>query len=143
MTNEHGLFPLQLWEMAKNLVEDFQETIVMDFPPKQPIYRGWSAPPPGSFKGVLLAQEMELSNVIFEINALSIIQATSQDISGSEMGHLIQGIQLAKASFNCCSFHQLKRDYNRVAHELAQFAKCNHANQTWKGVSPLFVAHLI
>ena len=22
----------------------------MDFPPKQPIHRGWSAPPPGSFK---------------------------------------------------------------------------------------------
>lgn len=78
---------------------------------------------------VLLAQEMELSNVIFKTDALSVIQAISQDLSGSEMGHLIQAIQLAKASFNSCSFHHLKRDYNRVAHELAQFAKCNHANK--------------
>ncbi|XP_030965775.1 uncharacterized protein LOC115986680 [Quercus lobata] len=83
-------------------------------------------------QGVLLAQEMELSNVIFETDALSVIQAISHDLSGSEMGHLIQGIQLAKASFNSCSFHHLERDY-RVAHELAQFDKCNHANQTWEG----------
>ena len=94
-------------------------------------------------QGLLLAQEMELSNVIFKTDALSVIQAISQDLSGSEMGHLIQGIQLAKASFNSCSFHHLKRDNNRVAHKLAQFAKCNHASQTWKGVSPPFVAHLI
>ena len=94
-------------------------------------------------QGVLLAQEMELSNVIFEPNVLLVIQAITQDLSGSEIGHLVQGIQFAKPSFNSCSFHHLKKDYNRVAHELARFAKCNHASQTWKGVSPPFVAHLI
>ena len=45
---EHGLLPLQLWEKAKNIVEDFQEAITMDFPPQQPIH--WSMPPRSSFK---------------------------------------------------------------------------------------------
>ena len=94
-------------------------------------------------QGVLLAQEMELSNVIFETNVLLVIQAITQDLSGSEIGHLVQGIQFAKPSFNSCSFHHLKRDYNRIAHELAQFSKFNHANQIWKGFSPPFIAHLI
>ncbi|KAK4576957.1 hypothetical protein RGQ29_027472 [Quercus rubra] len=38
--DENGLPPLQIWEMAKNIVEDFQEAILVDFPPKQPIQRG-------------------------------------------------------------------------------------------------------
>ena len=59
------------------------------------------------------------------------------------MGHLIQGIQLARSSFSCCSFQHVRRDYNRVAHELAQFAKCNHVSNLWKGVIPPFLVHLI
>lgn len=94
-------------------------------------------------QGVLLAQEMTLPNVIFETDAISIIQAISQDLNGSEMGHLIQGIQLAKSSFSCCSFHHVKMDYNRATHELAQFAKYNQANSLWKGVTPPFLDHLI
>jgi len=74
-------------------------------------------------QGVLLAQEMTLPNVIFEFDAISVIQAVSQDLNGGAMGHLIQGIQLAKSSFSCCSFHHVKRDYNMATHELAQFAK--------------------
>lgn len=94
-------------------------------------------------QGVLLAQEMTLSKVIFESDALSVIQAITQDLCGSKTSHLIQGIQLAKASFFSCSFHHVKRDYNRVAHKLAQFAKCNHASNVWKGVTPPFLDHLI
>ena len=72
-------------------------------------------------QGVLLAQEMELSNVIFETNVLLVIQAITQDLSGSEIGQLVQGIQFAKPSFNSCSSHHLKRDYNRMLMSLPSF----------------------
>lgn len=43
-------------------------------------------------QGVLLAQEMNLSNVIFESDASSVILAVSQVLIGGIMGHLVQGI---------------------------------------------------
>ena len=79
-------------------------------------------------QGVLLAQKMTLPNVIFKSDAILVIQAVSQYLNGGAMGHMIQGIQLAKSSFSCCSFHYVKMDYNKATDELAQFAKCNHAN---------------
>ena len=39
--------------MAKNLVEDFQDAIVMDFSLKQPIHIGWSVPFLGTFKAYI------------------------------------------------------------------------------------------
>lgn len=94
-------------------------------------------------QGVLLAQEMNLSNVIFEFDAISVIRAVSQALNGGLMGHLIQGIQLARSSFSCCSFQHVKRDCNRAAHKLTQFAKCNHVSNLWKGVIPPILVHLI
>ena len=61
-------------------------------------------------QGVLLAQEMTLSKVIFESDVISVIQAISQDLRDSETGHLIQGIQLVKSSFLSFSFRHVKRD---------------------------------
>ncbi|XP_075644404.1 uncharacterized protein LOC142615551 [Castanea sativa] len=193
--NEDGLPPLQIWEMARSVVEDYQEAISVNLLAYQQPNRGWEAPPPGFFKvnvfgassldglgtsgvgviihddsgsviaalskalplqypaawtelfameqGVLLAQEMTLSKVIFESDAISVIQAISQDLFGSETGHLVQGIQLAKSSFLRCSFRHVKRDCNRAAHELAQLAKNSHASNVWKGVTPPFLVHLI
>ena len=43
-------------------------------------------------QGVLLAQEMNLSNVIFESDASSVILAISQALTDGIMGHLVQGI---------------------------------------------------
>ena len=93
--------------------------------------------------GVPLAQELNIAKVIFESDASSVISAVSQACSGGIMGHLVQSIQSARSSFSCCSFHQVKRDYNRAAHELAQFAKCNQATNLWKGVILPFLAHLL
>lgn len=139
--NDNGLPPLQIWEMARRVVEDYQEAISVKFPVEQQTNGGWVAPPPGFFKvnvdgassldglgtsgvgmiirddggrvvaalskalplhypaawtelfameqDVLLAQELSLSKVIFESDALSVIQAISQDLSRSEIGHLI------------------------------------------------------
>ena len=92
---------------------------------------------------VLLAQEMNISKVIFELDASSIIFAVSQAYYGGIMGHLVHSIQSVKSIFSCCSFSHVKRDYNRAAHELAQFAKCNQTSNLWKGVVPPFLAHLV
>ena len=94
-------------------------------------------------QGVLLAQEMELSQVMFESDVLNVIQAINEGNTGSAVGHLIQGILLARDTFTSCSFHHLKRDYNRVAHELTQNARQSNTTSLWKGVNPPMVSSLI
>ena len=69
--------------------------------------------------GVLLAQELNISNVIFESDAASIISFVTQDCNGGAMGHLVHSIVSVKSMFSSCSFHHVKRIYNKVAHELA------------------------
>ena len=61
-------------------------------------------------KALSHAIEKTLSKVIFESDVISVIQAISQDLCGSETGHLIQGIQLVKSSFLSFSFRHVKRD---------------------------------
>ncbi|XP_030957688.1 uncharacterized protein LOC115979768 [Quercus lobata] len=48
--DENGPPPLQILEMAKNLVEDFKEASSWDFPPRLSPQIGWAAPPLGYFK---------------------------------------------------------------------------------------------
>ena len=45
-------------------------------------------------QGVLLAQEMHLTHVIFEANALLVKQAIN-NTTGNDFGHIIQEIQQA------------------------------------------------
>ena len=189
------LSPLQTWEMAQRLIDDYHGAMKMDFPPMQSTPWGWSAPPPGVFKvnvdgacsidpvgssgvgvvirdesgmviaalckllpsnfpakwtelfaieqGLLFAQEMDLPQIMMESDALSAILAINHGNFEGEAGHLVEGILQTKALFSCCSFSFLKRDYNMVAHKLAQFAKSNHCSHVWKGVTPPFVSHLI
>ena len=48
--NECGLSPLQVWEMAKGVVEDFQEANSTYLSMKQPSNGGWEEPSSGFFK---------------------------------------------------------------------------------------------
>ena len=193
--DEDCLSPLQTWEMAQRLIDDYHGAIKMDFPPMQSTPMGWYVPPLGVFKvnvdgacfidsggssgvgvvirdgsdmvivalnkllpsnfptewtklfaikqGLMLAQEMGLPQVMMESDALLMILAINHGNIGGEVGNLVEGILRAKALFSCCSFAYLKRDYNMVAHELAQFAKTNYYSQVWKGVTPPFVSHLV
>ena len=94
-------------------------------------------------QGLLLAQEMELPQVMMESDAFAAILAINQGNSWGEDGHLVEGILRAKTFFSSCSFAHLKTDFNKVAHKLAQFAKVNLCTQVWKGVTPPFVSHLV
>ena len=87
-------------------------------------------------QGILLAQELNLSHVIFESDASSVILAVSQGNVGGPMGHFVHSFRSASSFFSCCLFHHVKRDCNRAAHVLAQVAKCNHFSHLWKGVIP-------
>ena len=90
-------------------------------------------------QGVLFAQELQLPRVIFESDALAVIQAVNDKATGSFYGHLIQGILQNCESFESCHFKHLNRRFNSVAHELAHHARRTGIYQIWKGVAPPFV----
>ena len=93
--------------------------------------------------GVLLALELKISHNIFESDALSIVQVLNCGDTDGEIGLILQDIRSYSASFSWCTFQHLKRDGNRVAHELAKAARLSGLSQFWKGVNPSCVEHLI
>ena len=93
--------------------------------------------------GIILAKEMGLSRVIFELDALTVVQDLHvKEVNGSS-GHLYQGIIDLLESFCIWKVCHLYREYNKAAHVLAQFAKCNGINQVWKGSVPGMIQHII
>ena len=94
-------------------------------------------------KGVLLAKEIGLQEILLETDALTVAQSLAAGDKGGCLDHFIQGISENLRSFTVWQINHLKRDCNKVAHELAQFAKRNGTNQVWKGVSPPMVQHLL
>ena len=93
--------------------------------------------------GIILDKEMGLSRVIFESDALTVVQDLQvKEVNGSS-GHLYQGIIDLLESFCSWKVCHLNREYNKVAHVLAQFAKCNGTNQVWKGCVPGMMQHII
>ena len=87
-------------------------------------------------QGILLAQELQLSRVILESDALAVVQALNDNSTGNELGHILQGILLLCESFEFCSFKHVNRVFNVVAHELAQLARCGESSCLWYGVFP-------
>ena len=90
-------------------------------------------------QGILLAQELQLSQVTFEGDALTVINAINDSAFGTPYGHIIQDISHAQTSFVYYSFRHLNRAFNCAAHEPAQFARRNRSVHLWKGVTPSFL----
>ena len=65
-----------------------------------------------------------------------------KDFSGG-LGHIVQDISGLLEEFRSWQVRHLKRDFNRVAHELVHFAKCNNISQVWRGVSSPIVRNLV
>ena len=94
-------------------------------------------------EGVLLAAKMEVSHVIIESDALSIIQAINDQVFGGELDHIVQNIWEVSSVFSWCSFHHLKREGNRVAHELAKVARITDKSQVWERTIPSPIEHIV
>ena len=94
-------------------------------------------------EGVLLVAKMEVTHAIIESDALSIIQAINDGVFGGELGHIIRNITEVSSSFSWCSFHHLKREGNKVAHELARVARITNMSQVWERTLLSPVEHLI
>ena len=93
--------------------------------------------------GIIVAKEMELTQVIFVSDALTVVQDLQAKETNGSSGHLYQGIFALLESFCSWKVCHLKREYNKAAHALAQFAKCNGTNQVWKGCVSWMVQHII
>ena len=94
-------------------------------------------------QGILLAQDMQLTRVMFECDASNVINAVNDSAIGTLFGHIIQDIIQPQASFSFCSFRHLNRAFNYAAHELASFARRNGSLQLWKGVTPPFLVSVV
>ena len=93
-------------------------------------------------KGILLAKE-RLQHILLETDTLTVVQSLAAGDKGGSLGHFIQGISENLSFFSIWQINHLRRDCNKVAHELAQFAKHSGTNQVWKGVSPPMVQLLL
>ena len=93
--------------------------------------------------GILLAEELKISNIIIESDVLAVIQSVEKGEIGGCLGHLVHGIILSLKDFISWSLNHVKRNYNRVAHELAQEAKRREESRVWKGTYPSLISQLI
>ena len=78
--------------------------------------------------GILIAHNMKISQVIIESYAESTISDISAKLVDGSLGHLYQGILAVLNSFSSWKIKHLKREYNKVAHELAHRARVNEAS---------------
>ena len=94
-------------------------------------------------QGILLAQELQLTRVMFESDASNVINAINDSALETPFGHIIPDIIQAQASFVFYSFRHLNRAFNYATHELAHFAHRNGSHQLWKGVTPSFLESIV
>ena len=74
-------------------------------------------------EGMLLACQMMLTRVILESNSFLVVQAISSNSLHGDLRPIIQGILDLLSSVNNWKVKHVKRDYNKVAHELVKLAR--------------------
>ena len=93
--------------------------------------------------GILLARDMKISQIIIESDATSTVSDINDKFMDGYLGNLYQGIIALLSSFSSWKIKLVKRECNRVAHELAHIARCSETNQVWLGVPPPKLFELI
>ena len=94
-------------------------------------------------EGILLAKEMELHQIVVESDSVVVFEAINANNCNGDIGLVIQGTLELLRHFRRWKVRQLKRDYNRVAHNLAQVAKANGTTQQWKGMEPSMIQRIL
>ncbi|KAK9999142.1 hypothetical protein SO802_018745 [Lithocarpus litseifolius] len=93
--------------------------------------------------GILLAGELKLHKVIIELDSLIAVQAVNSGSCHGTMGPVIHGALNLLNQFGSWKIQHLKRDYNKVAQELAQYARRTDLSQTWMGNEPPWLHNLL
>ena len=93
--------------------------------------------------GLLLAKEQKLFQIILESDALTAVTSVIAAETSGCLGHVYQGIRSLLSSFSSWKMKHVKRDYNRAAHELAQYVRQKEESYVWKGVCPPMLIHVI
>ena len=93
--------------------------------------------------GLLLAKEYMLPNIVLESDALNAVVSVSTAVTSGCLGHIYQGIRDLLSSFNSWKIKHVKKDGNRAAHELAQYARMKEESCYWKGVCPPLLDQII
>ena len=110
-----------------------------------------SLPLPGNFaieeieaiameQGIVLAQMLGLENIMVEGDSLQTIQAVQVKDCRGVAGHTIAGIIQEMSNFQLVVTKHISRNGNKVAHELAQYAR---DLKSWFGTAQEFVADLL
>ena len=75
--------------------------------------------------GLLLAKDKEqkLSQIILESDVLTTVTSVTTAETSGCLGHVYQGICSLLSSFSSGKIKHVKINYNRTAHELAQYAR--------------------
>ena len=94
-------------------------------------------------EGILLAKEMELHRIVVESDLVVVFEAINANNCNGDIGPIIQGTLELLRHFKSWKMRHLKRDHNRVAHDLAQVAKANGTTQQWKGREPSMIHQIL
>ena len=73
--------------------------------------------------GILLAKYLGFQQIIIESNSLFAAQSISVMIISGETGHIVQGTLCNLDCFGSWKVQHVKREFNKVAHELAHYAR--------------------
>ena len=84
-----------------------------------------------------------LENIMLEGDSLQIIQAVQAKDCRGVASHIIAGIIQEMLKFRMAVTRHISRNGNKVAHELAQYAKRSGELKSWFGTAPEFVAGLL
>ena len=73
-------------------------------------------------------RDMKISQIIIESDAASIVSDINDKFVDGYLGNLYQGIIALLSSFSRWRIKHVKRECNRVAHELAHIARSSETN---------------
>ena len=74
-------------------------------------------------RGVLLAKDLKLPHIILESDALNVVSNITVANSSGWLGHVYHGILGLLSLFSSWNANHVKRDYNKAAHLLVQYAR--------------------